>query len=327
MKIIPIFFPNAGCSHRCVFCNEWMATMKSFPKSVTNEIHRAYEFYHGDSNSELALYGGTFTALENWKDILEEAHTCVEELGMKGIRLSTRPDEIKDVNFLRANGVLHVEIGAQSMCQDVLDASKRGHTPEDVRRAVEMLKSSGIKVSVHLMTALPKDTKCRSIYSSFEIAKLSPDGVRIHPTLILKKTELEEWYLKGRYVPQSLKEALDWVSDMVAIFLNDRILVERIGMYQDEKTLANVVKGPFHPAFGELVRAALYRKFLVSTKAQKVFAPPRLRSQIVGRNRDLEIEFLPSDRILIEGKNGEVGFDEWLLRYVQSLKEMARCDL
>jgi len=327
LKVVPIFFPNAGCQYRCVFCNEWMATMKSFPKSVTDEIYKAYKFYHGDENSELALYGGTFTAIENWRDILEKSHKCVKKLGMRGIRLSTRPDEIKDVDFLKANGVVSVEIGAQSMCQDVLNASRRRHTAEDVQKAVKMLKNAGIKVSVHLMTALPKDTKSKSLFSSFEVASLMPNGVRIHPTLVLKNTELEQKYLNGYYVPQSLKEALDWVSDMIAVFLNGKILIERIGMYQDAETLKNVVGGPFHPAFGEMARSMLYRKYLILTEAKRVFGPPRLRSQIIGRNRDLELEFLPSDRIIVEGKAGKIAFDEWLLKYVHSLKEMARCDL
>lgn len=301
--------------------------MKSFPKSVTDEIYKAYKFYHGSRNSELALYGGTFTAIKNWMSILEESHECVENLGMRGIRLSTRPDEIKNVDFLKANGVVNVEIGAQSMCQDVLDASKRGHTVEDVRRAVRILKNAGIKVSIHLMTALPKDTKSKSLFSSFEVASLMPDGVRIHPTLVLKKTELEREYLNGYYIPQSLEKALDWVSDMIAIFLNGKIAIERIGMYQDAETLKNVVGGPFHPAFGEMARSTLYRKYLVLTKAKRVFGPPHLRSQIVGRNRDLKLEFLPSDQIMVEGKGGKITFDRWLLEHVHSLKEMAQCDL
>ncbi len=301
--------------------------MKSSPKSVKDEIYKAYEFYHGNENSELALYGGTFTAIENWEEILIESYRCVEELGMRGIRLSTRPDEVRNVDFLKANGVVNVEIGAQSMCQDVLDASKRDHTVEDVRKAVKILKDAGIGVSVHLMTGLPEDTKSKSLFSSFEVANLRPNGVRIHPTLVLKKTELEREYLAGHYVPQSIEEASDWVSDMIAIFLNGRIVIERIGMYQDEETLKNVVGGPFHPAFGEIARSALYRKYLILTEAKRVFGPPNLRSQIVGRNRDLDLEFLPSKEIAVDGKDCKITFNKWLLEYVHSLKEMARCDL
>ena len=300
--------------------------MKTFPKSISNEIRQAYSFYHGDENSELALYGGTFTAIKGWKEILQEAYECEKELGMNGIRISTRPDEIGDVNFLKRHDVRVIELGAQSMCQDVLDAAKRNHQVGDVRLAVNKLKNAEIKVSIHLMTGLPQDTKGKSVLSAFEIAKLNVDGVRVHPTLILKNTELAQLYAKGFYKPQPLDEALDWVSDMIGVFWDGKITIERIGMYQDAQTLPNVVAGPYHPSFGELARSRLYRKFLISTSASEVYGPARLRSQIVGRNKDLDLNFTNDSRIGIKGKKGKMFFDDWLHEYVLSLREMAKCD-
>lgn len=300
--------------------------MKTFPKSISNEIRQAYDFYHGDGNSELALYGGTFTAIKGWKEILQKAYECEKELKMNGIRISTRPDEIKDVIFLKKHDVRVVELGTQSMCQDVLDAAKRDHQVEDVRLAVKKLKNVGIKVSIHLMTGLPQDTKEKSVFSAFEIAKLNVDGVRIHPTLILKNTKLAELYAKGLYKPQPLDEALDLVSDMIGIFWDSKITIERIGMYQDAQTLPNVVAGPYHPSFGELARSRLYRKFLISTSASEICGPANLRSQIIGRNKDLGLNFTNDVRIRVKGKKGEMLFDDWLHEYVLSLREMAKCD-
>ncbi len=301
--------------------------MRTFPTSICEEVRKAYEFYHGNEDSELALYGGTFTGIKDWKGLLKEAESCALEVGIKKIRISTRPDEIEDVDFLVNHHVTFVELGAQSMCQEVLDSSKRAHSVNDVKKAVESLKKANVKVSVHLMTGLPNDTKAKSVFSALEVAKLKVDGVRIHPTLVLKKTELEELYLQGKYTPQSLEDALDWVSDMIAIFLNANVTIERLGMYQDAQTLSNVVVGPYHPAFGELSRASLYRKFLLSTSADKVHAPKKLRSQIVGRNKDLGVEFEENDRIWVESENGRTFFDEWLREYVLKIKEMAGCDL
>ncbi len=300
--------------------------MKTFPKSISDEIRQAYDFYHGDENSELALYGGTFTAIKGWKEILQEAYECEKKLGMNGIRISTRPDEIKDMEFLKECDVKTVELGAQSMHQDVLNAAKRDHKVEDVRLAVNKLKSVGIKVSIHLMTGLPQDTKEKSIFSAFKIGELNVDGVRIHPTLILKDTELAELYVRGLYKPQSLDEALDWTSDMIGIFWDGKIIIERIGMYQDTQTLPNVIAGPYHPSFGELARSRLYRKFLISTSANEVYGPARLRSQIVGRNKDLGLNFTNDSRIAIKGEKGKMFFDDWLHEYVLSLREMAKCD-
>jgi histone acetyltransferase (RNA polymerase elongator complex component) len=299
-----------------------MATMKSSPYSIRDEILKAYALYHGDENSEIGLYGGTFTAIKNWKEILKAVNSVVCEIGMKGIRISTRPDEIEDVDFLADNGVSLVEIGAQSMVQKVLDAAGRDHTVEDVRHAVERIKKKKIKVSVHLMTGLPLDSKRDDIFSAFEVAKLSPDGVRIHPTLVLKETQLEKMYLNGTYKPQSVEEAIDVVSDMVSIFKNDKIQIERTGMYQDAETIKNVIAGPYHPAFGELVISTIYEKFLKTTKATKVYGPKNLRSQIVGRKKIKNVIFETANEISIVNADGTVYFDRWLSEYVSHLKEL-----
>ncbi len=296
--------------------------MRESPISVRDEVMKAYAFYRGDKNSEIGLYGGTFTAIKNWKEILKEVYAVVREVGMKGIRISTRPDEIDDVDFLADNGVVLVEIGAQSMVQKVLDASERQHSVDDVRLAVERIKEKKIKVCVHLMTGLPLDSKRDDIFSAFEVAKLNPDAVRIHPTLVLKGTKLEKMYLNGTYHPQTLEEAIDVVSDMISIFKNDKIQLERIGMYQDAETIKNVISGPYHPAFGELAISALYKKFLKSTGATKVYAPENLRSQIVGRNRIKDVKFEISDDISAVTGSGTIHFDEWLSEYVSHLKEL-----
>ncbi len=296
--------------------------MRATPLSIKDEILKAYKLYHGDENSELGLYGGTFTAIKNWKDILKEVNSIVHELGMKGIRISTRPDELEDVDFLANNGVLLVEIGAQSMVQRVLDAAGREHGVEDVRRAVEQIKEKRMKVSIHLMTGLPLDSKKDDIFSAFEVAKLNPDGVRIHPTLVLKETQLEKMYLNGTYHPQTLEDAVDVVSDMISIFKNDKIQLERIGMYQDAETIKNVIAGPYHSSFGELATSALYEKFLKTTLAIKVYGPQNLRSQIVGRRRIGNVSFEIANEIFVRNANGIVYFDDWLSEYVSHLKEL-----
>ncbi len=321
MKVIPVFFPNAGCKHRCVFCNEWMATMKSFPRSVEDEVMNACRIYHADKDSEIGLYGGTFTAMENWREVLKTVHDVALRMGVKGIRISTRPDELDDIDFLVENNVIHVEIGAQSMVDKVLVASKRNHTALDVVTATKRLKEAGIKVSIHLMTGLPQDSKRDDLFSAFEIAGLYPDSVRIHPTLVLKNTELEKLFLSGDYVPQTLDDAVDIVSDMITIFRNDKIQVERIGMYQDKETILNVVAGPYHPAFGEMALSAMYKKFIDSVKAEKVCAPRNLRSQIIGRNR-IKIPFEENQDICAISGDRRVYFDEWSKLYVSMLKEL-----
>ncbi|MBW2651422.1 MAG: radical SAM protein, partial [Deltaproteobacteria bacterium] len=115
------------------------------------------------------------------------------------IRISTRPDYIDDarLELLTRYNVSTVEIGAQSMVDEVLSLSGRGHSSEDIRAAVRLLKKNGIETGVHLMVGLPGDTRKRFEYTVEEIIGLQPDTVRIHPTIVFKDTSLAKSYLEG----------------------------------------------------------------------------------------------------------------------------------
>jgi len=142
MRIYPVFLSHAGCRQRCVFCNQRAAErIKPWKESIEEAFH-----YIQKSNlvyDEIAFYGGTPTSSENLlKDILQPFQTFLKIGKIKGIRISTRPDEINEsiIQILVDYGVSTVEIGVESFSDEVLRLSKRGHTEEDVKRAHELLK-------------------------------------------------------------------------------------------------------------------------------------------------------------------------------------------
>lgn len=267
--IIPIFVPHVGCPHDCVFCNQKKITGISTDitsEEVDNTI-KSYLETIPESNQELevAFYGGSFTAID--RDIQKELLGVANEYKTKGlidrIRLSTRPDCIdKDgLKLLKSHGVDIIELGVQSLNQEVLDKSNRGHSKKDVYDAVKLIRESNFTLGLQMMLGLPGDTEERSIYTAKEIIKLKPDFVRIYPTLIVKDTYLETLYFEKKYKSLSVEQAVDIASIILMLFELEDINVIRIGLQPTENICSEsgeVVGGPFHPSFRQLVESKIY---------------------------------------------------------------------
>ena len=164
--------------------------------------------------AEIAFFGGSFTAIPRtyMLELLDTASAAVERFSVySGIRCSTRPDCVDEevVDILKRYGVTTVELGAQSMNEEVLLANDRGHTAEDVRRAAALIKQSGIELGLQMMTGLYKDTPERCLQTADEFIKLAPKTVRIYPTVILKKTRLGELFKSVGYKSFSFDDTVD----------------------------------------------------------------------------------------------------------------------
>lgn len=267
--IIPIFIMNRGCSRRCLFCNERM-TAGERPQQITEaafrETIRACLRSAGrkDGPVQIAFYGGTFTGMEQEEQrrLLELASPFLREGAADGIRLSTRPDEIdaEGLDLLKAFGVTTVEVGAQSLDDEVLLRSGRGHKAADAVRAVTLLRERGFETGIHLMAGLPGDSPDCFAQTIEKVIALRPDTVRIHPTLVLRDTALAEAFREGRYTPLTLAEAVDLCKNALKKLTNAGIPVIRLGL-QTTRELEEpgaVVAGPFHPAFRALVESAIF---------------------------------------------------------------------
>lgn len=271
--IIPFFLPNRGCPQRCIFCNQAVASGE-MPGELREEgFHRrvAASLEGTDAGSgrrpqriQIAFYGGNFTGLpgERREELLHWAGGYLRQGGVDSIRVSTRPDHLDaDVlDELKSHGVATLEVGLQSLDDAVLDLSQRGHTAADGVRAVGLLKEKGFETSVHLMAGLPGDSPAVFDDTVRRTAALGPDMVRIHPTLVLRGTALEEEYRAGRYRPLALDEAVKQCAHAVRRFSAADIPVIRLGLQPTPGMTGgdDIVAGPFHPAFGSLVHEALF---------------------------------------------------------------------
>ncbi len=206
----------------------------------------------------MAFYGGSFTGLDrNLQEyFLDAAYKFVTNGLIDSIRVSTRPDYITDdgLLLLKRYRVTTVELGVQSMVDDVLRLSGRGHTAEETVNAVMLLKKYGFNICLQLMPGLPGDTEETILYTASKIIELKPDFARIYPTLVVRNTPLEEMYLRGRYTPWSLADMADVCRKLISLFNERGIPVIRLGLPASEALKEAVVAGPYHPSFGGLVK-------------------------------------------------------------------------
>ncbi len=270
--IIPIFVPHLGCPNDCTFCNQ--KKISGQKKNITkNDVKNIIEYYlenfkEVNRNVEVAFFGGSFTGIQ--RDIQEELLLAANEyvrLGkVNSIRISTRPDYIdKDIlKFLKKYNVETIELGVQSTNNYILNKCKRGHSYEDVKKASKLIRKNKFKLGHQMMVGLPDSTQKDEINTAKDLIKLKPKMVRIYPVLVIKDTKLEEDYKKGEYIPNTLEQAIETASILLKIFKKKNIDVIRIGLQSTDEICnpeneeSQVVAGPYHPAFRQLVESRIY---------------------------------------------------------------------
>ena len=261
---VGLFVPHNGCPHQCTFCNQRAISGQS--KQVTpSDVDEAVKIAMNNPDSrggEIAFFGGSFTAIDRevMVGLLKSAYKYVENGSFKGIRCSTRPDAIDDeiCRILKLYGVTAVELGAQSMSDEVLRLNRRGHTSQDVINASEMLKSYGFELGLQMMTGLYGSTDEDSIETAKKIIALKPATVRIYPTVVLENTELAKLYKSGKYQPETVDSAAELCAKLLLMFNEADITVIRTGLHSGGGVEGEYLAGAYHPAFKELCEGKIY---------------------------------------------------------------------
>ena len=263
---IPIFIPHEGCKNECVFCNQRTitGTTGASDRNIVPEIETALSTIPYGYEVEIAFFGGSFTgiSIDKMTRLLDAAYEYVKSGKVQSIRLSTRPDYIdKEIlSILKSRGVTHIELGIQSMKQNILDSCKRGHTVNDTEKACKLINDYGFILGGQMMVGLPSSTPEDEIYTAEKIAELGAKESRIYPCIVFENTELCNMAKSGRYSPISIDEAVKRSADVYEIFRKHGIKVLRIGL-QDSENLSDqdmVFAGANHPAMGELVLSEYY---------------------------------------------------------------------
>ena len=286
-SIIPVFVPHLGCPNDCVFCNQRRISgmpEPAGPETVVNAIENAAALTPMGTKRQLAFYGGSFTAIPalEQEQLLAAAKPYLDSGIISSIRLSTRPDAIdmEVLARLRKYGVETVELGAQSLDDNVLHLSGRGHTAKEVEDASKLIKEEGFKLILQMMTGLPGDSEESSIETARKIIALKPNGVRIYPTVIVRDTALYDMWQSGEYSEHTVEDAVRVCSKLVTLFEEAAIPIIRLGLNPtDELSGGSAVGGAYHPALGEMVHSRIMRN-----KAEKLLKNSEGKNVVLGVN-------------------------------------------
>lgn len=297
---IPFFVPHLGCPRRCSFCDQHtisgegrMPTPDEVERKCREGLDSLPERY---PKAEIAFFGGSFTAIprETMLGLLKAVRPFRDHPAFGGIRVSTRPDAIdrEVLTELREYGVRAVELGAQSMDNEVLSANARGHTAEQVAEASTLIRREGFELGLQMMTGLYQSSPEKDWETGEKIAELRPDTVRIYPTVVLPRTGLARLFEQGLYSPPGLEETIEICARLLALFEDRGIRVIRLGLPASEELQRRALGGCFHPALGELCRSRLLlermMKALVGIPADSdpvILVPPGKLSQAVGQRK------------------------------------------
>jgi elongator complex protein 3 len=246
------------CPGKCVYCPTSPEAPKSYTvespavirarscgfdakKQVEVRLKTLAEMGHAQDKVELIIMGGTFlsyprdyqyhfikdcydalngihsSSLEKARELNENAeHRCV------GLCIETRPDFCgeEEIRSMLDFGTTRVELGVQTLDDEVHLLTKRGHGVAEVVSATRLLRDYGFKVYYHWMPGLPGSTSKHDLELSqqlFEDERFRPDGLKLYPTLVVRGSELENWYRDSRYLPYGDEEMIDLLIAIKAI--------------------------------------------------------------------------------------------------------------
>lgn len=298
--IIPFFIPHAGCPHSCSYCNQHLTTGTALAlpgqEQIIDKVHQWVK-NAGERFTEVAFFGGSFTMLPEvqQQSLLEAVQPLLARKLVHGIRISTRPDALESARlaFLSAYQVTTIEIGVQSLSDDVLQLAERGHTASDSCQAVTRVARAGFNTVAQLLPGLPGDTIELTLDSLKTVIDAGAGFVRIYPALVLAGTKLAKQYRDADWQPLTLDEAVSWSAKMLILANRAKVPVIRMGLQSDEHLVVGktVLAGPWHPAFGQLVSSELYFR-LAKQLADRVggtgqlFCNPARMADVTGHKRN-----------------------------------------
>ncbi len=312
---ISIFVPHIGCPHLCSFCNQHtISGAQSAPaaEDVILTCKKALSEVKSPENTEIAFFGGSFTAIpyDYMTELLAAAQDFIGEGKFRGIRISTRPDCIdrRVLELLKKYNVTAIELGAQSMDDEVLTANDRGHTSQDIINASALIKEYGFELGLQMMIGLYKSTPEKDIASYQRLRKLYPDTMRLYPVVILEGTRLAELYKSGEYIPYAFDDAVEICSVIMEQAEHNNVNIIKVGLHASEFVEKDMLSGIYHPAFRELCEGRIYLRKLEHLARNhsylEVSVPARSLSKALGqkrcnaeylKNKGIELKIVPDE--------------------------------
>ncbi|MFH1786838.1 MAG: tRNA uridine(34) 5-carboxymethylaminomethyl modification radical SAM/GNAT enzyme Elp3 [archaeon] len=335
ITVLAVMYPGFKCPGECIYCPTSEIAPKSYTgyepatrrarsnefdpyRQVTNRLKQLREGGHVTDKCELIVMGGTFPS-EKPEYQAKFVKRCFDALNGKtsktlrsaqmlnesarnrctGLTVETRPDfcSQKEINVMLGLGATRVELGVQSIYDDVLKKVSRGHSVEATAKASMLAREAGMKVVYHIMPGLPGSDKKRDVEmfrGLFSDPRFRPDMMKIYPCLVIPGTKLHEMWKKGEYVPYSAEDIVDVVAKATNYF--PRYL--RIMRMQRDIPINKIAAGSQKSNITELVAERL---------AEEERSCPCIRCREVGR-RGVKVSDLGLEKIEYEASGGKEVF-------------------
>ncbi|MBM4055968.1 MAG: radical SAM protein [Planctomycetes bacterium] len=299
-------FLQSGENQRDIFYSA-AGSYPEYSRTIPRNNTQKQNYYY-----PIAFFGGSFTGIpvDLQEEYLKEAFVFVKTGRVSGIRLSTRPDYINEtiLVLLKKYGVTTIELGAQSTDSEVLQQSGRGHTPEDIQNASQMVRAYGFELGIQMMIGLPGDNYERSMQTASDIVSFGAQNTRIYPAIIVKGTTLERRYREGKYTPLSLELAVEWTKDLVRIFEKSNVSVIRMGLHPSDELVIgkSLIDGPFHPSFKEIVMTKIWEE-IIHAKL-KGTTSYNIRISVSDRQMHYAIGYKQANKVQLQARGYTVQF-------------------
>ncbi|MCW4032106.1 MAG: tRNA uridine(34) 5-carboxymethylaminomethyl modification radical SAM/GNAT enzyme Elp3 [Candidatus Bathyarchaeota archaeon] len=300
INVVSVMSTPFECPHgRCAYCPQEENVPNSytgFEPAAMRGLQNAYDPYkqassriaqlraigHDASKVELIIQGGTFPAtpinyqkqfIKNCIDAitsqnsknLEDAKRKAETSEVKnvGITFETRPDWAKQdhIDSMLEMGVTRIELGIQTLYDDIYQKIDRGHSVNDVIKSFQIIKDSALKIVAHMMPGLPGSNMKRDLEAFrqlFSDHRFKPDMLKIYPCLVLKGTKVYEWWSQGQYQPYDIEQTVELISRIKEI-IPPWVRIMRI---QRDIPVGQIIDGVKKGNLREIVQAELKERGL-----------------------------------------------------------------
>lgn len=271
MKIFPVFLGMRGCPTRCIYCDQDRISgapdldLNSLLPQIQDFIER-----NPAHHKQIAFYGGSFTALQQYyrENLLRLVLKLIDD--QTSFRISTHPLFVDEdiLDWCAAWNIKTIELGIQDFSDEVLRQSCRGYDGKQAWEAASRVKEKGFELGIQLMPGLPGWSQASLAENHARILELKANLLRLYPLIIIRGTALEKIFHSGEYTPLSLEEAVTQCANYFPIAEKANTRIIKLGIPSNINP-EEIVAGPWHPAFGELVKAELVARKVLSINPQE----------------------------------------------------------
>ncbi len=256
--ILPVFLPHMGCGQRCTYCNQNIITDETHAVALDDRLASLFKPLR--TPVEVAFYGGNPLGL---------APVALERLlatlipyrgNITGVRMSAKPGRLsaRTVGILKHYGVTTIELGIPCFNDRILAGLNRGHTTADLFDTYRQLKDEGFELGLQVMVGLPGETYEDLDRTAASVVALAPAFIRIYPLCVIEDTPLFASFRNGDFLPDSLEAAVTKAAYLYVRALDKGIRTIKMGLTDNEVLKHKAAAGPYHPAFGYLVKSEAF---------------------------------------------------------------------